>query len=88
MIEQYPQAERKLVYRVLHGRLTEHPELGPAQIAHTLAATRAHFEHRAGVITDERDTLLRRFADLEGIMKVHTEPAVFDSALAESLERR
>jgi hypothetical protein len=31
---------------------------------------------------------VRRFADLEGIMRVHTEPAVFDAALAESLERR
>jgi hypothetical protein len=31
---------------------------------------------------------VRRFADLEGIMRVYTEPAVFDAALAESLERR
>jgi VWFA-related protein len=30
---------------------------------------------------------VRRFADLEGIMRVHTEPAVFDAALAESLDR-
>lgn len=28
---------------------------------------------------------VRRFADLQGIMKVYTEPAAFDAALAESL---
>ena len=31
---------------------------------------------------------VRRFAELEGIMTVDTEPAAFDAALAESVERR
>lgn len=32
MIERYPQAERKLVYRLLHGELSRHPELMDAQL--------------------------------------------------------
>ncbi len=32
VIDDYPQAERKLVYRVLHSRLAQHPELMDATL--------------------------------------------------------
>lgn len=36
MLDQYPQAERKLIYRVLHAHLAEHPELMDSELLHDL----------------------------------------------------
>lgn len=36
MIERYPQAERKLVYRLLHAQLSRQPELMDSQLLHDL----------------------------------------------------
>ncbi|WP_443058881.1 type I polyketide synthase [Streptomyces sp. NBC_00400] len=42
----------------LRTHLEAHPELDPADIGYTLAAGRAHFEHRAMVVGETRDDLL------------------------------
>ncbi|MFE9769907.1 SDR family NAD(P)-dependent oxidoreductase [Streptomyces sp. NPDC005808] len=47
------QAERLLQH------LTDHPELAPADVAWSLADTRAHFDHRAALVTRDREELLR-----------------------------
>ena len=36
MVERYPQAERKLIYRVLHGQLTAHPDLMESRLLEDL----------------------------------------------------
>ncbi|WP_449273551.1 type I polyketide synthase [Kitasatospora purpeofusca] len=52
------QAER------LHAHLTEHPELSPVDVGHSLATTRTAFEHRAAVVGEDRATLLGGLAAL------------------------
>ncbi len=47
------QAER------LHAHLAEHTELALLDVAHSLAATRTHFNHRAAIIAENRSDLLR-----------------------------
>ncbi|AXK36936.1 acyltransferase domain-containing protein [Streptomyces armeniacus] len=42
----------------LHAHLTAHPGLDLPAVGHTLATGRAHFEHRAAVIGQDRDTFL------------------------------
>ncbi|MCZ1005605.1 type I polyketide synthase [Streptomyces lydicus] len=42
----------------LRTHLETHPELDPADVGYTLAAGRAHFEHRAMVVGETRDDLL------------------------------
>ncbi|WP_328879728.1 type I polyketide synthase [Streptomyces sp. NBC_00299] len=39
-------------------RLLDHPELAPADVAHSLATTRTHFKHRAVVVAEDRSALL------------------------------
>ena len=36
MLDQYSQAERKLIYRVLHAHLAEHPDLMDSELLHDL----------------------------------------------------
>jgi hypothetical protein len=36
MLEQYSQAERKTIYRILHAQLTRHPELMESELLHDL----------------------------------------------------
>ncbi len=36
MLDHYPQAERKLLYRVLHKHLAEHPDLMDSELLHDL----------------------------------------------------
>jgi acyl transferase domain-containing protein len=40
--------------------LTDHPDTNPADVAHTLATTRTHFNHRGAVIAPNRTELLNR----------------------------
>ncbi|OKI20316.1 beta-ketoacyl synthase [Streptomyces sp. CB03911] len=46
----------------LHAFVTEHPELDLPSTAHALLTTRATFEHRAVIVTQNRDELLRGLA--------------------------
>ncbi|WP_447041067.1 type I polyketide synthase [Streptomyces sp. DSM 118878] len=48
----------------LHAHMVAHPELSPVDMAFSLATTRSVFEHRAAVITKDRESLLR---DLEAL---------------------
>ncbi|MFI2208021.1 type I polyketide synthase, partial [Streptomyces sp. NPDC020192] len=50
--------------RQLHAHLTHHPDLTPTDIAHALATTRTPHEHRAAVITDDREARLAALATL------------------------
>ena len=50
------QAERLLDH------VRRHPELAPVDVAHSLATTRAHFEHRAVVVGGDRDELVEALA--------------------------
>ncbi|QIB42102.1 type I polyketide synthase [Streptomyces aureoverticillatus] len=43
----------------LHAHMSAHPELSPADLAFSLATTRSVFEHRAAVVAEDRDGLLR-----------------------------
>ncbi len=36
MLDRYPQAERKLIYRVLHSHLAEHPDLMDSELLQDL----------------------------------------------------
>ncbi|AXK35636.1 SDR family NAD(P)-dependent oxidoreductase [Streptomyces armeniacus] len=42
----------------LHAHVSANPELGVAEIGHVLATGRTHFEHRAAVIGQDRETFL------------------------------
>jgi acyl transferase domain-containing protein/NADPH:quinone reductase-like Zn-dependent oxidoreductase/acyl-coenzyme A synthetase/AMP-(fatty) acid ligase/NAD(P)-dependent dehydrogenase (short-subunit alcohol dehydrogenase family)/acyl carrier protein len=57
--------------RRLAARLAAEPELDPADVAHTLLATRASLEHRAAVVGQGRDDLL---AALDGLARGETHP--------------
>ncbi|MFF1875374.1 type I polyketide synthase, partial [Kitasatospora herbaricolor] len=50
----------------LHAFVTEHPELDLASAAHALLTTRATFEHRAVIVTQNRDELLRGLGVVAG----------------------
>ncbi|WP_394829189.1 type I polyketide synthase [Pendulispora albinea] len=52
------QAER------LRAHLEAHPELELVDLAHSLATTRSHFEHRAAVVAQDRATLIDALAAL------------------------
>ncbi|WP_394839062.1 SDR family NAD(P)-dependent oxidoreductase [Pendulispora rubella] len=54
----YAQAER------LREHLEAHPELAIVDVAHSLATTRSHFEHRAAVVAHDRAQLLEDLAAL------------------------
>lgn len=43
-VDRYPQNELKLLYRVLHGQLPEHPELMDSELLHDL---QSHLQGRA-----------------------------------------
>ncbi|WP_254393860.1 type I polyketide synthase, partial [Streptomyces buecherae] len=45
--------------RQLHARMSAHPELSPTDVAFSLATTRSVFDHRAAVVAEDRDGLLR-----------------------------
>ncbi|AXK36487.1 polyketide synthase [Streptomyces armeniacus] len=42
----------------LHAHVSANPELGVAEIGHVLATGRTHFEHRAAVVGQDRETFL------------------------------
>ncbi|MCK9923148.1 acyltransferase domain-containing protein, partial [Frankia sp. AgPm24] len=48
----------------LHEHLAAHPDAGLADVAYSLAATRRTFEHRAAIVTADRDTLRTELAAL------------------------
>jgi hypothetical protein len=57
-----------------------------------LSAQKAHLRD-VNMLTGSRFVAItadfvRRFADLQGVMRIYTEPAAFDAVLAESLERQ
>ncbi|WP_345659198.1 type I polyketide synthase, partial [Streptomyces iranensis] len=43
----------------LHAHVSAHPESAPTDVAFSLATTRSVFEHRAAVVAEDRDGLLR-----------------------------
>ncbi|MFI2029954.1 type I polyketide synthase [Streptomyces buecherae] len=43
----------------LHAHMSAHPELSPTDVAFSLATTRSAFDHRAAVVAEDRDGLLR-----------------------------
>ncbi|WP_229070445.1 type I polyketide synthase [Actinoplanes sp. DH11] len=62
-----PQALRDQALR-LHAHLSEHPGLRPADVGHSLATTRATFEHRGVVVGADRQQLL------DGLTELSREP--------------
>jgi acyl transferase domain-containing protein len=48
----------------LHDHVARHPELTAADVAHSLATTRTHFEHRAAVTGTGRESLLAALSGL------------------------
>ncbi|WEV24714.1 SDR family NAD(P)-dependent oxidoreductase [Streptomyces sp. 71268] len=48
----------------LHAHMSAHPELSPTDVAFSLATTRSTFEHRAAVVAEDRDGLLRALETL------------------------
>ena len=61
-----PEALGEVAERLV-AHLREHPELEPLDVAHSLIATRASFEHRAVVIGQSREQLLESLASLEPV---------------------
>ncbi|MFB6554790.1 type I polyketide synthase, partial [Streptomyces sp. NPDC056405] len=57
----------------LANRLRDHPELAPADVAHSLATTRTHFKHRAAVVAEDRSALL---ASLDALSAGETAPGL------------
>ncbi|WP_404820796.1 type I polyketide synthase [Streptomyces malaysiensis] len=68
------QAER------LYAHLTARPELEPAAVAHTLATGRATLDHRAVLVADDRDGLLR---GLDALAGGQSAPGLVEGAAAE-----
>ncbi|GLW56393.1 type I polyketide synthase [Kitasatospora phosalacinea] len=63
----------------LHAHLTEHPETGLADAAHTLATARTLFRHRAVVLAPDRD---RALAGLDALARDVPAPGVFPGTAA------
>ncbi|WP_443728848.1 type I polyketide synthase [Streptomyces buecherae] len=59
--------------RALAERVTADPDLSPLDVGWSLATTRAHFEHRAVVVGEDRDALL---ASLHALAEGDTHPAL------------
>ena len=57
----------------LHAHLTAHPELSLADVAYSLATTRAQLDHRAAIVAHDRDTLL---ASLDALASGRSAPGV------------
>ncbi|MEU5930157.1 type I polyketide synthase, partial [Streptomyces antimycoticus] len=68
------QAER------LYAHLTAHSDLAPADVAHTLATGRAALDHRAVLVADGRDELLR---GLDALARGESAPGLVDGVVAE-----
>ncbi|WP_344318582.1 type I polyketide synthase, partial [Streptomyces yatensis] len=68
------QAER------LYAHLTAHSDLAPADVAHTLVTGRAALDHRAVLVADGRDDLLR---GLDALARGESAPGLVEGAVAE-----
>ncbi|WP_346159714.1 type I polyketide synthase, partial [Streptomyces mordarskii] len=68
------QAER------LYAHLTAHSDLVPADVAHTLVTGRAALDHRAVLVADGRDELLR---GLDGLARGESAPGLVEGVVAE-----
>ncbi|WP_143670167.1 SDR family NAD(P)-dependent oxidoreductase, partial [Streptomyces antimycoticus] len=68
------QAER------LYAHLTAHSDLAPADVAHTLVTGRAALDHRAVLVADGRDELLR---GLDALARGESAPGLVEGVVAE-----
>jgi hypothetical protein len=75
MIERYPQAERKLVYRLLQGQMTSHPELMDAKLLDDLQRSLQHEAQAEGVDTTDHAAWVRWLGGEPGVCATGQQPS-------------